>query len=124
MHNIKSIKAFADKNMINTVIRNLITNAIKFTEKGIIDIDTEQNSTHIIVKIKDSGVGIRQDKLKELFNIASSKSTAGTRGETGTGLGLILCKEFILKNNGSIDVESEEGKGSTFSFTLPRAKTD
>jgi len=110
---------YADKNMVATVIRNLITNAIKFSENGTIIIECKQNDSKVIVKIKDAGVGIDPDKLKDLFNITSSKSTHGTKGESGTGLGLILCKEFIEKNNGTIVAKIEIGKGSTFYFTLP-----
>jgi len=115
-------KVYADKNMVNTVVLNLITNAIKFCENGTIIIECEQDCTNVIVKIKDTGTGIDPEKLKDLFNITSSKSTNGTWGESGTGLGLILCKEFIEKNNGKIDAKSEVGKGSTFYFTLPRKK--
>jgi len=116
---IENIKVYADKNMINMVLRNLIANAIKFTENGFIRIECEQDNLQVVVKIIDSGVGIDQEKIAGLFDIGSSKSTHGTREESGTGLGLILCKEFVEKNKGTIHVESEEGKGSTFYFTLP-----
>jgi ligand-binding sensor domain-containing protein/signal transduction histidine kinase len=118
-HGAKDLTVYADKNMINTVLRNLITNAIKFTNNGNIYITWEQNNSFIMVKVIDTGIGIKQEKLNDIFNIEVSKSTHGTSGETGTGLGLLLCKEFVIKNNGSIYVESEEGKGSTFTFTLP-----
>ncbi len=115
----ENIKVYADRNMINMVLRNLIANAIKFTENGVIRIECEQDNLHVVVKIKDSGVGIDQEKIAGLFDIGISKSTHGTRGESGTGLGLILCKEFVEKNYGSIKAESEVGKGSTFTITLP-----
>jgi signal transduction histidine kinase len=115
----ENIKIYADRNMISTVIRNLITNAIKFSENGTIEITCEQQNSLVTLKVKDSGIGINPEKLKGLFNIEGSKSTQGTRGESGTGLGLILCKEFIIKNKGTIHAESEFGKGSTFYFILP-----
>lgn len=110
---------FADKNMINTVVRNLITNAVKFTEKGDIRIEVTKSNHSVTFYITDTGVGIPKAKLKKIFEIDNSKSTEGTKGESGTGLGLIICKEFIEKNGGSITAKSTENKGSTFSFTLP-----
>lgn len=116
---IENKKVIADRNMITTVIRNLLTNAIKFTENGIIRIECEQEDSFIRVKIVDTGIGIDPEKQKELFTISTSRSLKGTRGESGTGLGLLLCKDFIERNKGNITVESEKGVGSTFSFTLP-----
>lgn len=110
---------FADKNMINTVLRNLLTNAAKFTENGDIFIRSEASDGFIIIEIKDSGMGMDKERLRDLFKIGGTKSSAGTRGETGTGLGLILCKEFVEKNGGTIWAESEPGKGSSFFFTIP-----
>jgi signal transduction histidine kinase/tetratricopeptide (TPR) repeat protein len=110
-----------DYNMVNTVIRNLLTNAIKFTPNGgniKINFDKTDENYHII-SIKDSGIGIKKENLEKLFKIDKTISTPGTNNEKGTGLGLLLCKEFIEKHNGKIWVESEEGKGSTFYFTLP-----
>lgn len=115
----KEILVFADKNMINTVIRNLLTNAIKFTENGSISIEINVDRAVAKISIADTGVGIANNKLDALFDIGGMKSTQGTKGETGTGLGLILCKEFIQKNGGTIHAKSEPGKGSTFVFTLP-----
>jgi signal transduction histidine kinase/ligand-binding sensor domain-containing protein len=109
----------ADKNMINTVIRNLISNAIKFTEKGTIRVRVKKEENALKVFVEDSGVGMTSERAQTLFEIGHSKSTEGTRGETGTGLGLIICKDFIEKNGGTIGVESIVGKGSTFYFTLP-----
>jgi signal transduction histidine kinase/ligand-binding sensor domain-containing protein len=113
------VVVFADKNMLNTVIRNLITNAIKFTENGTIGIEANQDADATIVKITDSGVGIIPEKSASLFHFSNAKSSFGTRGESGTGLGLIICKEFIERHSGTIAVESEIGKGSTFYFTIP-----
>jgi signal transduction histidine kinase/ligand-binding sensor domain-containing protein len=114
-----SIRIFADKNMISTVIRNLITNAIKFTESGGISIEVFQDQYNTRVNIIDTGIGISEDKLLKIFDVMSSKSTSGTSGESGTGLGLIICKEFIEKHGGTISVISEAEKGSIFSFTIP-----
>jgi signal transduction histidine kinase len=110
----------ADKEMISTVLRNLISNALKFTPTGgkiLISAVTGQNEVTIIVQ--DNGVGISKDRIDKLFNITESYSTPGTQKEKGTGLGLILCKEFIEKNNGKIWVESEVGIGSSFCISLP-----
>jgi len=111
---------FADKPMISTVLRNLISNAIKFTRQdGEIIISAEKRSNEILVSVCDNGVGISTRRIDNLFRLDKSESTTGTAKEQGTGLGLILCKEFIEKHGGKIWVESEEGKGSTFYFTLP-----
>jgi signal transduction histidine kinase len=106
--------------MINTVVRNLLGNASKFTKNGEISIDIKTNKDYLEIRIADSGIGIPENKLASIFEMDQAKSTKGTANETGTGLGLILCKEFIEKNNGKIWVESEEGKGSEFKFTLPK----
>jgi PAS domain S-box-containing protein len=114
---------YADKNMITTVIRNLISNAIKFTRSnGKIEVSCNDNEKDIEITISDNGIGIDKDNLDNLFRIDAYYSTTGTLGESGTGLGLIICKEFIEKNGGNIKVVSEEGKGSAFSFTLPAGK--
>jgi signal transduction histidine kinase len=110
----------ADKDMINLVIRNLLSNAIKFTpEGGRIDITAQQTSKSVEIFVKDTGVGIEPHIVNQLFE-NSYYSTSGTAQETGTGLGLMLCKDFLMKNGGSIHVQSEKGKGSTFSFRLPK----
>ncbi len=111
---------FVDQNMLNTVVRNLLTNAIKFTYRGgRIDISSTIKNHMLFLSIKDNGQGISAIKLKELFNEGALNSTKGTNNESGTGLGLILCKEFIEKNKGKLKVESEEGKGSNFIISLP-----
>jgi PAS domain S-box-containing protein len=115
---------YADKNMITTVIRNLLSNAIKFTRSnGKIEISCNDSDKDIEITISDNGIGISKDNLDNLFRIDAYYSTTGTLGESGTGLGLIICKEFIEKNGGKIKVVSEEGKGSAFSFNLPASKT-
>ncbi len=117
----KNVMAIADKNSISTVIRNLMSNAIKFTHPhGTIQISTEEWKDAVEVSIKDNGVGMPKEVLDKLFTIGSKHSTLGTNKEKGTGLGLILCKEFVEKNNGKIMVASTPGAGSKFSFSLPK----
>lgn len=114
---------FADKAMINTILRNLISNALKFTRPGgTISVSLEMKPQKITVSVKDNGVGIPANMINKLFRIDENFSTSGTNKEKGTGLGLIICKEFIDKHEGQIWAESEEGKGSIFSFTLPVSK--
>jgi len=111
---------FADPLMIETVLRNLITNAIKFTpENGQIIISAHQANDHVCINIRDTGVGISEVDIQNLFKIDSKVKRKGTNNEDGSGLGLILCKEFVNKNNGTIWAESTPGKGSSFSFTIP-----
>lgn len=109
----------ADREMIYTVLRNLVSNAIKFTNPGgSVKIKTENFEDNVLFTVSDSGIGIKQGDLVKLFIIDNKLSKLGTNGEKGTGLGLLLCKEFVEKNNGEIWVESEIGKGSSFKFTL------
>ncbi len=115
-----NIRIWADGNMVMTVIRNLISNALKYTPKGgEIKVYTKKLEAKIEITIEDNGVGINKDDLPKLFRIDVNHSTSGTNNEQGTGLGLILCKEFVEKNGGEIWVESIEGKGSKFKFTFP-----
>lgn len=117
----KNIRVFADKAMIDTLLRNLISNAIKFTNPGgSIVVSAEQKQDELMVTVSDNGVGIDADAISKLFRIEESYSTKGTQNEQGTGLGLILCKEFIEKHGGKIWAESEVGKGSKFCFTIPK----
>jgi signal transduction histidine kinase len=114
--------AFCDSDMIDTVFRNVVSNAIKFSnEAGKVSIKASINSdsTGYLLSIEDSGVGMPEDIRIRIFDLAENVSRKGTQKERGSGLGLILCKEFIEKHGGWIWVESEEGKGSTFNFTLP-----
>ncbi|MBX3045311.1 MAG: HAMP domain-containing histidine kinase [Candidatus Kapabacteria bacterium] len=115
---------YADVNMFTTILRNLLSNAIKFTPfEGEIAIGVKQSADkEPIIYVRDSGIGIIPEIISELFKIDSSFSTVGTYGERGTGLGLILCKEFVEIHGGKIWVESEVGKGSTFYFSLPIVK--
>ncbi len=111
---------FADENMLKTIMRNLISNAIKFTNtNGIVTIYTEETENEVVVTVSDTGIGISENEQEKMWNLSHHFSKNGTNGETGTGLGLVLCKEFVEKHNGQIWVESEVGKGSDFKFTLP-----
>lgn len=110
----------ADKEMIATVLRNLITNAIKFTHPGgCIKLSAAEQAQGIVVSVHDNGIGISDTNIKKLFRIDENFTTIGTNSEQGTGLGLVLCKEFIEKHGGQIWIESREGQGSVFSFSLP-----
>jgi PAS domain S-box-containing protein len=116
---------YADKDMLSTIIRNLLSNAIKFTPKGgnITLVSrlkkTIKSQEYVEISVKDSGVGISEQMQSKLFDIGEAISTRGTENEKGTGLGLILCKEFVEKHNGEIWVESKVGKGTTFYFSIP-----
>lgn len=115
-----SFDVLADINMLNTVLRNLLSNAVKYTnEGGEIVISAEKEGDMTILSVSDNGVGIKQKNISKLFSIDSNFSTKGTQSEEGTGLGLILCKEFANKMGGNITVESEEGKGTKFNLYLP-----
>jgi len=121
----KDYVAFADQNMINMVVRNLLTNAIKFTKpEGTVRIDIKNENEFLHTMISDTGIGIAPEEIEKLFRVDVHFTREGTEGEAGTGLGLILCKEYIVKNNGKIWVESELNKGSTFHFTLPQGNTN
>ncbi len=114
------LNVFADIDMLKTVLRNLVSNAIKFTNKGgAININAEENFENVTISVSDNGIGIAPDDLKKLFDMSEVITTKGTAEETGTGLGLLLCKEFVERHGGKIWVESEVGKGSDFKFTLP-----
>ncbi len=111
---------WADKNMTAFIIRNILSNAIKFTgENGIIDINTKRNKYNAFVIIKDSGVGMTEDALSKLFQDNVSYSTFGTANEKGIGLGLVLCKDFMNKMNGNIEIESIHGEGTTVNLLFP-----
>ncbi|HEX2935765.1 MAG TPA: two-component regulator propeller domain-containing protein, partial [Bacteroidales bacterium] len=111
---------FADTNMLLTIFRNLVFNAIKFTpEGGSVTVSCVQDPQQFIISVKDTGVGISKENQEKLFNINTNFSTAGTHNEQGTGLGLILCKEFVERHGGRIWVESDKGKGCEFKFSLP-----
>ncbi|MBN1182250.1 MAG: hypothetical protein JXB49_08180 [Bacteroidales bacterium] len=112
----------ADENMVKTILRNMLSNAIKFTPEGgnvTVRCGPYSNPGFILIEVSDSGVGIEPQVIESLGRIDSNVTTRGTDGETGTGLGLILCQEFVQKNGGTMWIESEVGKGSSFFFTLP-----
>lgn len=114
------IKIHADKNMLRTILRNLISNAIKFTHAGgRIDIYSIHGTSEVEITVSDNGTGMDEEIRKGLFHVETNTSSSGTKNEAGTGLGLILCKEFVEKQGGRIWVESEPGKGSDFHFTIP-----
>lgn len=114
---------FADSNMANTILRNLLSNAIKFSfPGGSVQISSIEKPNYIEITVSDNGKGMSSETLKNLFKIESKVSTEGTAKEMGTGLGLIICKEFIKKNKGMIKAESQEGKGSVFTFSLPKER--
>jgi len=114
-----NVYAYTDENIFRLVCRNLLTNALKFTNKdGLIELSIKQTQDNIILSVKDNGIGISNDDLKKIFTFGSEKSKVGTNKEKGTGLGLFLCYELIKKVGGKLIVESELGKGSTFFLTL------
>jgi len=113
----------ADPDMTRTIIRNLVSNAIKYTDKGgEITLSAEDEGDNVEITITDTGVGLSKEEINKLFKIDKPFSKPGTANERGTGLGLILCKEFIEKNGGKLRVVSEPDRGSEFIFTLPKAK--
>jgi PAS domain S-box-containing protein len=126
--NIKLIKNIdenliftADENMLSTVLRNLVSNAIKFTPKGgEVKVEARVEGDDVKISVCDTGIGIKPETIEKLFKIETSFTTRGTENEKGTGLGLLLCKEFIEKHGGRIWVESEQGQGSIFSFVIPK----
>ena len=117
----ESIIINADNHSLETILRNLINNALKFTfDGGSVCISSSYSEEMIEISVKDTGIGMDQNKIDKLFRIEESTSTSGTNGEKGTGLGLILCRELIHKNHGEIGVESESGKGTIFKISIPK----
>ncbi len=120
--NSNNVFAYADRNMIQTVMRNLVFNAVKFTPKGgRISFDCKKKGRFVELSVIDTGIGISMKDQEKLFRIDVHHTTLGTSHERGTGLGLIISKDFVEKNGGKLSVESQPGKGSTFTFTLPQA---
>lgn len=121
-HSDGSHKVMADKNMVKLILRNLVVNALKYTNKnGKIELISESLDRMIKVTIADSGIGIDPHKIKNLFSIEKKTSTQGTAKEQGHGLGLILTKEFVQLNGGEIGIDSEPGKGTKVWITLPKS---
>ncbi len=118
-----TLNVFGDKNMILVVLRNIISNAIKFTSaEGKILVSSEDIGDYAKIKVSDNGIGIKPDAIEKLFSIDTKVSTYGTEQEQGNGLGLVLCQEFVKRNNGDIGIESKYGEGTTVWFTLPKAQ--
>ena len=118
---VTHLPAYADQDMIRTVLRNLLTNSIKFTKSGgSINVDNLDDRNQHKICVSDSGQGMDAQTIKNLFKISISQKSIGTSNETGTGLGLIICKEFVEKNGGQISITSKPKEGSTFSFTIPK----
>jgi signal transduction histidine kinase len=118
------IVGYADENMIKSVLNNLVSNAVKFTNyDGTVEIDASRINGSICVTVKDNGTGMSEDEVTQLFKVGKHFNKTGTANEKGTGLGLILCKELIEKNGGSISIASILGKGSSFSFTIPSKRS-
>ncbi len=118
-----NLMLYADPNMLNTVLRNFLTNAIKFTRQGgEINVFTKVETDFARISIKDNGVGMSEEMVEKLFKIDNNRSTRGTNDEEGTGLGLLISKEFVDRNGGTISVESKPDEGTTFSFTVPLFK--
>jgi signal transduction histidine kinase len=116
----EKIKIHADRYMLRTILQNLIFNAIKFTKPGgKIDITASASAGNVEVTVSDNGIGIEKKALKNLFELAAADTTQGTSNETGSGLGLVICREFVERQGGKIRVDSIPGKGSDFKFTLP-----
>jgi len=114
-------KVYADKNMLDMIVRNLINNAVKFTPRGgKITIKSQDKKDFLAISITDTGIGIKSEDLPKLFHLETFYTTPGTEEESGTGLGLIICNEFVKKNGGEMFVDSKPGKGTTFTFTLPK----
>jgi signal transduction histidine kinase len=112
---------YADENMVQSIFRNLVGNALKFTHPGgNVFLSAEEDGDFIVASVSDTGIGIPTEKLETLFNLGRNLVSTGTAKEKGTGLGLMLCKEFVEKNGGTMRVTSQPGKGSVFSFSLPR----
>jgi signal transduction histidine kinase len=113
---------YADNNILHAVIRNILSNAVKFTPKGgKIVIESKENEKGTVISIEDSGIGMNAQILENLFQLDVKTNRMGTDDEPSSGLGLILCKEFIVKHGGQIWVESKENLGSTFYFNFPQA---
>jgi len=117
------IGVYADERMIGTVVRNLLSNAVKFTNHGgYIKVSAEETDNNmVIVSITDSGVGMSAELINKLFKMEEKVGREGTDGELSSGLGLLLCKEFVEMHGGKISVESKVNEGSTFSFTISKA---
>jgi signal transduction histidine kinase len=117
------INVFADNNMLSSILQNLISNAIKFTPvNGEIRISSMVEGKNILFSVCDSGIGIAKEYIGKIFNLGDHYTTKGTNDEKGSGLGLLLCREFIDLHNGKIWAENNKKEGTTFYFTIPVTK--
>lgn len=117
---VEKLTITADKNSVSTIIRNLLSNAIKFTpEEGQVQLSLSHEANRVVITVTDTGIGIPKEKMEHLFDFKGERSRWGTGGEKGVGLGLTLVHEFVVLNKGEIEVDSEEGKGTTFKVYLP-----
>ena len=117
---VADVAVRADIDMVKTVIRNLISNAIKFSNEGAeVVVSLAEEDGMAIVSVKDSGCGIDEENQRKLLHTDTHFSTFGTNNEEGSGLGLLLCKDFVIKNGGKLWFTSKKGEGSTFSFSIP-----
>ncbi|MEA1897929.1 MAG: HAMP domain-containing sensor histidine kinase [Bacteroidota bacterium] len=116
------LEVLADRYMLESIVKNLINNAVKFTpEEGKIEIDAVAGKNNVLLSIRDTGIGIPEESLKDVFSVGANIHSSGTNNEKGSGFGLILCKELIRRNGGNIFVKSKPGEGSVFSITLPHS---
>ena len=117
---------FADKYMLGTIVRNLVANAVKFSPRGgKISIVAKPMMGHLVeISVRDNGIGMNEKMVENLFRLDEQTNRKGTEGEPTTGLGLIICKEFVEKHGGNLKAKSEEGKGSTFYFSLPDGRKE
>ncbi|GAB6058389.1 PAS domain-containing sensor histidine kinase [Desulfonatronum parangueonense] len=118
------LEVLADKSMLNTILRNLFTNAIKFSNSGTVRVRAVRDDSFVTISVKDEGIGMDQEALSSLLRLDKMRSRKGTGGEKGTGLGLLLCKELIDKQGGKLWANSKAGKGTTIYFTLPAYDDD
>jgi signal transduction histidine kinase len=114
-------EVYADEEMIKIVVRNLLNNAIKFTKTGAVSIAVKDAGNMVQVQISDTGIGISKENIEKILSDDEYHTTRGTANEKGSGLGLKICKNFVHQNHGTFEIESNIGKGSTFSFTLPKS---
>ncbi|MEE8442041.1 MAG: hybrid sensor histidine kinase/response regulator [Spirochaetia bacterium] len=120
-----NLTAYADRNMINTVVRNLVNNAVKFTQRGgSVSVTGTRRGELVEVTVADTGVGMEPSETKDLFSPAAHRSRPGTDGERGSGLGLLLAHEYVIRNQGTLTVESRPGEGSRFTFLVPGAPVE
>jgi len=119
----QNYKVFSDQNAFTTIVRNLVDNAIKYTPVGgTVEVSTQKVEEGIILKVTDTGMGIKQEVVDKLFKLGANKSTKGTANEAGSGLGLTLVKDLVELNKGTINVMSKWNAGTTFEVLLPNAE--